>query len=38
MLDDGDELRVLPVITHSAASNLLLYLRRIDIAFIIRCL
>jgi TRAP-type uncharacterized transport system substrate-binding protein len=35
VLDDGDELRVLPVITHGAASNLqdLLYLRGIDIAF-----
>jgi TRAP-type uncharacterized transport system substrate-binding protein len=35
VLDDGDKLRVLPIITHGAASNLqdLLYLRGIDVAF-----
>jgi TRAP-type uncharacterized transport system substrate-binding protein len=35
VLDDGDQLRVLPVITHGAAGNLqdLLYLRGIDVAF-----
>jgi TRAP-type uncharacterized transport system substrate-binding protein len=35
VLDDGDELRVLPTISHGAAANLqdLLYLRGIDIAF-----
>ena len=33
VLDDGDNLRVLPVVTHGAASNLddLLYLRHIDL-------
>jgi TRAP-type uncharacterized transport system substrate-binding protein len=35
VLDNGDELRVLPIITHGAASNLqdLLYLRGVDVAF-----
>lgn len=35
VLDDGDQLRVLPVVTHGAAANLedLLYLKGIDIAF-----
>ncbi len=35
VLDDGDQLRVLPTITRGAASNLddLLYLRGIDVAF-----
>ncbi|HKD28151.1 MAG TPA: TAXI family TRAP transporter solute-binding subunit [Xanthobacteraceae bacterium] len=35
VLDDGDQLRVLPIITHGAAANLedLLYLRGVDIAF-----
>jgi TRAP-type uncharacterized transport system substrate-binding protein len=35
VLDDGDELRVLPIISHGAAANLqdLLYLRGVDIAF-----
>jgi TRAP-type uncharacterized transport system substrate-binding protein len=35
VLDDGDQLRVLPTITHGAAGNLhdLLYLRGIDVAF-----
>jgi TRAP-type uncharacterized transport system substrate-binding protein len=35
VLDDGDELRVLPIISRGAAANLqdLLYLRGIDIAF-----
>jgi TRAP-type uncharacterized transport system substrate-binding protein len=35
VLDDGDQLRVLPMITHGAAGNLqdLLYLRGIDVAF-----
>src|SRR5258708_13976072 len=35
VLDDGDELRVLPVISRGAAANLedLLYLRGIDVAF-----
>src|SRR5215831_1673663 len=35
VLDDGDQLRVLPVITHGAAGNLqdLLYLHGIDVAF-----
>jgi TRAP-type uncharacterized transport system substrate-binding protein len=35
VLDDGDELRVLPIISRGAASNLqdLLYLRGVDIAF-----
>src|SRR5215470_10663882 len=35
VLDDGDELRVLPIISRSAAANLqdLLYLRGIDVAF-----
>jgi uncharacterized protein len=34
VLDDGDNLRVLPIVTHGAASNLddLLYLKNIDIA------
>src|SRR5262249_11111678 len=34
VLDDGDNLRVLPVVTYGAASNLddLLYLRGIDVA------
>ena len=36
VLDDGDNLRVLPIVTYGAASNLddLLYLRNIDIAVI----
>ncbi|HMA74590.1 MAG TPA: hypothetical protein VKP67_24335 [Xanthobacteraceae bacterium] len=35
VLDDGDELRVLPIISRGAAANLqdLLYLRGIDVAF-----
>ncbi len=35
VLDDGEQLRVLPIITRGAASNLddLLYLRGVDIAF-----
>jgi TRAP-type uncharacterized transport system substrate-binding protein len=35
VLDDGDNLRVLPIISHGAAGNLqdLLYLRGIDVAF-----
>jgi len=35
VLDDGDRLRVLPIVTHGAAGNLqdLLYLRGIDVAF-----
>jgi len=35
VLDDGDQLRVLPIVTHGAAGNLqdLLYLRGIDVAF-----
>src|SRR5579883_539260 len=34
VLDDGDNLRVLPIVTHGAASNLddLLYLRGVDVA------
>jgi TRAP-type uncharacterized transport system substrate-binding protein len=34
VLDDGDELRVIPIVTYGAASNLddLLYLRQVDIA------
>ena len=33
-LDDGDNMRILPIVTHGAASNLddLLYLRGVDIA------
>jgi TRAP-type uncharacterized transport system substrate-binding protein len=35
VLDDGDRMRVLPIITHGAAGNLedLLYLRGVDVAF-----
>jgi NMT1-like family len=35
VLDDGNQLRVLPIVTHGAAGNLqdLLYLRGIDVAF-----
>jgi TRAP transporter TAXI family solute receptor len=35
VLDDGDNLRVVPIVTHGAASNLddLLYMKGIDIAF-----
>jgi TRAP-type uncharacterized transport system substrate-binding protein len=34
VLDDGDNLRILPIVTHGAASNLddLLYLRGVDVA------
>ena len=34
VLDDGDNLRVIPIVTYGAASNLddLLYLRRVDVA------
>src|SRR6476661_568944 len=34
VLDDGDNLRVIPIVTYGAASNLddLLYLRQVDIA------
>ena len=34
VLDDGDNLRVMPIVTYGAASNLddLLYLRQIDVA------
>jgi TRAP-type uncharacterized transport system substrate-binding protein len=34
VLDDGDNLRVIPIVTYGAASNLddLLYLRQVDVA------
>jgi TRAP transporter TAXI family solute receptor len=36
VLDDGDNLRVIPIVTYGAASNLddLLYLRRVDVAMV----